>query len=100
MEKVERLFEGLPATLKPKFVSNRPSTASAFIDKLGDVNRKLAYGQSALMQGLKVDGLNLPPQLLSQISFLAGKPAAVPLLANLFTASRAATSEKPSRLKN
>lgn len=52
-EKVERLFDGLPANLKSAFVRDSPATVQAFIEWLKKVSREQQYNEKALgHQGL------------------------------------------------
>lgn len=52
-EKVQRLFDGLPAALKSAFVRDPPATVQSFIEWLKKVSREQQYNEKALgHQGL------------------------------------------------
>lgn len=53
-DKVNRLFDGLPPSLKCAFVRDPPKTVQDFTDRFKDTAREAAYNQKALTYGVLV----------------------------------------------
>jgi hypothetical protein len=97
LERVQRLFDGLPMHLKGAFVREPPTTTQAFIERLKDVSREQRYNEKAL-----ISANACTPGILSSITSFAEaatgrtNPAARPSYRSSATVSQqAATSTLP-----
>lgn len=56
-DKVNRLFDGLPPSLKSAFIQDPPKTVQEFTDRLKGTAREAPYNQKALALGVIIPGM-------------------------------------------